>query len=440
MTLTARRRGGVLRQRNFFLLWTGETISGAGSSMATVGVPLLAVTVLHASTFAVAVLTGAAYLPWLVIGLPAGAWVDRLPTRPLMIACDVISALLFASLPAAAWLGALTTGQVVVVALLAGAANVFFSTAYQVCLPSLVTAAELVDGNAKLQGGASVATIAGRGAAGLAAEAVGAATALLANAASFLASAACLLAIQPAATHPAAHDLAARVPVASDPAAPSPAVSVARAGGVFAQTWHGIGFVARDPYLRLFTVYAAVSNFAYTGNLALVVVFLIRVVGLGSAAVGLLMAAGGVGGLLGALAAPRLARAFGTARTLVLTTVASGLAGLLIPLTARGPRIAFFVVGSMLVAAAIVVGNVILGSFRQHYCPTALLGRVTASMRFLAFGMIPLGALLAGALGTALGARGGLWIVQAIFAGSAAFLLTPRIRSARNLPDRPGGE
>jgi predicted MFS family arabinose efflux permease len=208
---------------------------------------------------------------------------------------------------------------------------------------------------------------------------------------------------------------------------------------VFAQTWHGIGFVARDPYLRLFTVYAAVSNFAYTGNLALVVVFLIRVVGLGSAAVGLLMAAGGAGGLLGALTAPRLARAFGTARTLVLTTVASGLAGLLIPLTARGPRIAFFVVGSMLVAAAIVVGNVILGSFRQHYCPAALLGRVTASMRFLAFGMIPLGALLAGALGTALGARGGLWIVQAIFAGSAAFLLTPRIRSARNLPDRPSG-
>jgi len=442
-TVIARRRGGVLRQRNFFLLWTGETISGAGSSMAAVGVPLLAVTVLHASTFAVAVLTGAAYLPWLVIGLPAGAWVDRLPVRPLMIACDVISALLFASLPAAAWLGALTTGQVVVVALLAGAANVFFSTAYQVCLPSLVTAAELVDGNAKLQGGASVATIAGRGAAGLAAEAVGAATALLANAASFGVSAACLLAIHPAAIHPAASDPAASDLAAHDltvpaPAAPSPAVSAARAGGVFAQAWHGIGYVARDPYLRLFTVYAAVSNLAYTGNLALVVVFLVRVVGLGSAAVGLLMAAGGVGGLLGALIAPRLAGTFGTARTLVLTTVASGLAGLLIPLTARGPRIACFVVGSMLVAAAIVVGNVILGSFRQHYCPPALLGRVTASMRFLAFGMIPLGALLAGALGTALGATGGLWIVQAIFAGSAAFLLTPRIRSARNLPDHPG--
>jgi len=89
--VTGRRpRGGLLSQRNFRLLWTGETVSTAGNAMATVGVPLLAVTVLHASTFAVAALTAAAYLPWLVIGLPAGAWVDRLPPRPLMVTCDVI--------------------------------------------------------------------------------------------------------------------------------------------------------------------------------------------------------------------------------------------------------------------------------------------------------------------------------------------------------------
>jgi hypothetical protein len=77
------RPGGLLRQRNFGLLWTGETISQAGSSMAVVGVPLLAVAVLHASTFAISALTAAAYLPWLAIGLPAGAWVDRRSPRPL---------------------------------------------------------------------------------------------------------------------------------------------------------------------------------------------------------------------------------------------------------------------------------------------------------------------------------------------------------------------
>lgn len=101
----ARRFGGLLWQRNFRLLWIGETVSAVGNAMAVVGVPLLAVTFLQASTFAVSALTAAAYLPWLVIGLPAGAWVDRLWRRPLMIACDVVSALLYASLPTAAWAG-----------------------------------------------------------------------------------------------------------------------------------------------------------------------------------------------------------------------------------------------------------------------------------------------------------------------------------------------
>jgi MFS family permease len=178
----ARRRGGLLWHRDFRLLWTGETISGAGTAMAAAGVPLLAVTVLHAPTIAIAALTAAAYLPWLVIGLPAGAWADRLPVRPLMITCDLVSALLYASLPAAAWLGVLTALQVVVVALLAGAANVLFATAYQVLLPALVTAGALVEGNAKLPGSASVAAIGGRSAAGLAAQAVGAAAARLATA------------------------------------------------------------------------------------------------------------------------------------------------------------------------------------------------------------------------------------------------------------------
>lgn len=410
---SARRRGGLLWHRHFRLLWIGETISGAGTAMAAAGVPLLAVTVLHASTFAVAALTAAAYLPWLMIGLPAGAWVDRLPVRPLMITCDLISALLYASLPAAAWTGLLTTAQLVVVALLAGTASVFFATAYQVLLPGLVTAGELVEGNAKLQGSASVAAIGGRAAAGLAADAVGAATALLCNVASFLVSAACLLLIRA--------DVAPRRPAA-------------RATTVRAEISEGARFIVGDPYLRPLTVYGAAANLAYTGSTALLVVFLIRIAGFGSAAVGLLLAAAGVGGVLGAVIARRLTLRLGTARALLLAALASGLFSLLIPLTGTGPRALFCVAGSTVASGGIAVGNIVIGSFRQAYCPARMLGRVSASMRFLVFGTIPLGALLAGSLGTALGPRDALWVILALYALSEAFLFTPAILARRDLP------
>ncbi|MGB6581664.1 MAG: MFS transporter [Streptosporangiaceae bacterium] len=408
------RFGGVLWQRNFRLLWVGESISAIGNAMAVVGVPLLAVESLHASTFVVAALTAAAYLPWLVIGLPAGVWVDRLPRRPLMIICDVVSALLYASLPIAAWLGALTIGQVVIVALAAGSCNVFFSTAYRAYLPSLVTAADLIEGNAKLQGSMSVANICGRGAAGIVAQAVGYAAALLFNAASFLVSAACLLLIR----------------TGTPPHEPVPRDTVR------AEISAGIRFIARDRFLRPLTIYPAVSNLAYSGSTALVVVFLIRVAGFGAAAVGLLMAFAGIGGLLGAVTARRLARRLGTARTLWLSALGTGLFGLLIPLTATGPRAACYAIGSAVVAAGIIIFNTIASSFRQTYCPPSMLGRITASMSFLVFGSIPLGALLAGALGDTLTVRAALWVTLTIYALSGTLLLTPVLRTERDLPSQ----
>lgn len=161
------RVGGLLWHRDFRLLWFGETISEVGNAMAVVAVPLLAVTVLHASTFMVSALVAAAWLSWLLIGLPAGAWVDRLPCRAVMVICDAISAALYASVPAAACLGVLTIGPLLAVALLGGVASVFFNTAYQVYLPSLVAPEDLVEGNAKLAGSASAARFGGPGLAGL---------------------------------------------------------------------------------------------------------------------------------------------------------------------------------------------------------------------------------------------------------------------------------
>src|SRR5258708_37992481 len=142
--VAGRRAGGLLRQRSFRLLWMGETGSQVGNAMAIVGVPLVAVVVLHASTFVVGLLTACGWLPWLVIGLPAGAWVDRLPVRKVMIGADLLAAGLYASVPVAAWTGVLSIGWLVAVQFAAGAASVMFMTGYQVYLPSVVEAADLI--------------------------------------------------------------------------------------------------------------------------------------------------------------------------------------------------------------------------------------------------------------------------------------------------------
>jgi MFS family permease len=426
-----RRFGGLLGQRNFRLLWIGETVSQVGNAMAVVGVPLIAVLVLHASTFEVGVLTASAWLPWLVIGLPAGAWVDRLPARQVMIACDLISALLYASVPAADWAGVLTIGWLIIVQLVAGAASVMFMTAYQVYLPSLVAPGELIEGNTKMQGSASAAAFAGPGLAGLTAQLLGAVTALLGNAISFLVSAGCLLGTRPPG----------RLVPPPRPGETRPRTvrrrRVRRATSLRREIAEGTLLVMRDPFLRVLSVYGAAANLALTGYSALLVVFLVRDIGLGPAAVGLLTAIPGVGGILGALVTGRVTARYGTARALLVCILGAVPFALLIPLTGPGPRLAFYVAGVLVATTGVAVTNIIIAAFRQSYSPPGMCGRVTATMRFLIFGTSPVGAVLGGSLGTWLGARTALWVLLGALVASGALLLTRDLTRRRDLPDQP---
>jgi MFS family permease len=409
-----RRRGGLLRQRDFRLLWTGETTSSLGSSVTGVALPLVALTTLHAGVVAVSMLSAAAWLPWLLIGLPAGAWVDRMPRRPLMMVCDIASLGLFVSVPIAAWLGGLTMAQLLTVALLAGVAKVFFATAYRAYLPSLVAKRDLVEGNARLQGSESAAQVAGPGLGGLLAQAFGAANGLLADAASFLVSLLCLRGIQ----------------------AEEPRLEVRRRA-LRHEIAEGMGFVARDRLLRVFMIFGSASNLVLTGYGAITVVFLVRSVGLSSGAAGVLIAAGSTGGVLGAFLAPRLARSIGSARALLLCKVGATPFGLVIALTGPGWRLAFFVVGSVGMVAGIVAGNVISGGFMQAYCPPAMIGRITTSIQVVNFGAIPVGALVGGFLADAAGFHTALWILFGSFVLSSLILLASPIRKDRDLPTRP---
>jgi predicted MFS family arabinose efflux permease len=407
-------RSGSVRGRGFRLLWAGEASSRLGSSMTSVALPLVAVVQLEASAFQSALLYATSWLPWLLIGLPAGAWVDRLPKRRLMIACDLLAAALFASVPVAAWLDALTIGHLLAVSFAGGAVGVFFQTAQEAYLPILLGPEELARANARLHGTAAGAQVAGPGLAGLLAQLAGAVTAVLIDAVSFLVSALCLTGIR-RAEPPARHD---RAPIRREIGA-------------------GIRFVARDPYLRVLTLYGAASNVGLIGYQSLLVVFLVREVGLGAGTVGVLLAAISCGGVAGAACATPLARRIGSARAMLVCEGASVPFGLLIPLTGPGAGLAPLVVGGLVIGVGVVAGNVLKGAFRQQYTPPAMLGRTVVTMQFLNLGAIPLGAVAAGSLAAALGVRPALWCMTAGLALTGLILLIGPMRSRRDLPSQP---
>ncbi|MFD8323355.1 MFS transporter [Kitasatospora purpeofusca] len=415
MTRDERRRSLLRRHRDFRLLWCGETAGKFGASVTGVAMPLIAVSELHASTFEIGLLSAASWAPWLVMGLPAGVWVDRLRRRTVMLVAAAVSLVLFTAVPAAAWAGRLSTGLLLAVALLTGTAAVFFQTAYTAYLPDLLSPADQPEGNAKLHGSASAAQIVGLGSGGLLAQLAGAANGMLANAATFLVSLLCLGRIRhretPAARDGRGADRALRREIGE-----------------------GLRLVARDRWLRTLTLYGATSNMALMGYQSILVAFLVREVGLAPGTVGALVAAAGSGGVLGAFAARRVAARVGTARAMILFELGLPVLALLIPLTGTGAGVLCYAVGGFGVSAGVVAGNVIKSGFQQHYCPPELLGRITASAAVLNYGTIPVGALLAGVLGTAVGLRPAMWITTAGVPLAALVLLLSPVGRVRDLP------
>lgn len=407
------RLGGLLRDRNFRWFWFGETTSKIGSATTTVAMPLVAVLVLNASTFTVGLLQAFAWLPWLLFGLVAGAWIDRLPKKPVMLACDVVSVVLFVSVPVAAWAGVLTTAHLMVVALLTGVAGVLFSTAYQPFLPSLVRDRNLPEANAKLQGSESAAEVVGPGLGGVIAQLVGAVVGLLVDAATFAVSALCLLRVR--VREPRRHRGQSRPALRREIA-------------------EGLRFIVRDPYLRVMTLYAAVGNYSDSIMEAVLVVFLVRTVGLDAGVVGMLIAARGLGGVAGAMLSPKIARRFGTARGMLLCEFCTAPFALLMPLTGAGPGLAFFLIAGVVPLAGIIASNIITTSFRQTYLPTHLLGRTTATTRLVSYGSVPLGALTGALLGQAFGPREVITMSTVATSLSVFVLLFGPLRHHRNFP------
>ena len=411
---------GLWRHRDFRRLWAGETVSLFGSEVTELALPLVAVLVLEADAGQMGLLAAARFAPFLLVTLPAGAWVDRRRRRPVLIGSNLGRALLVGLVPLLSGLGLLRMGYLYAIAFAVGTLTVLFDVAYQSYLPSLVDREQLVEGNSKLQASASAARVGGPGLGGLLVQLVGAPRALLLDATSYVISAASLLAIRN-----------------QEPDPPADRDGGSRAG-LRREITEGLAVTYRNPVLRSMAGLAATYNLFEGAVLALLVLYATRELGLAAGLIGLVVSAGSLGALTGAALTGRLERRLGVGPTLILAVVVECAALLLVPLAAGSPAVATGLLGLGFLGNGFGVGlsSVLAVSLRQVVTPDRLLGRMNASYRFLTYGAIPLGALLGGALGELLGLR------AAVAVGAAGSLLTvpwallPPLSQLRHMPEQ----
>lgn len=406
---------GLLRTHaDFRRLWLADAISKLGGSLVVLALPLLAATTLAASTWEVALLSSFATLPFLVIGLPVGAWVDRIRRRPVLIPADLSRAAVLAWVPVAAALGVLTVEQLYAVQLLVGVGTVCFDVSHGAYLPGLIGRSRLVEGRSRLEANRAIAYASGPAIGGQLVQWLGAPLTVLGTVLAFVWSARWLAVVR----------------------FREPPPRVTGDHHLLREIGDGLRFVWGQPFIRATALHATTAVLFLSTRYAVEVLFLLRTIGLQPAGIGALMTVAGLGAVAGAVLANRLARAFGRARTVLLSGLGLALAGLLVPLTGPGLGLLWFAAGAGLAAFSIIVTTVVGVSVRQLLCPDHLLGRMGATTRFLAWATLPLGGLVGGALGTALGLRATLWLTGVgLLLASLWLLLSPACR-ARDLPDR----
>lgn len=409
-------RTSLWRHRGFLSLWAGETTSQFGAQLGFLAIPVLAIQVLAASEFEIGLLNALQTAAFLVIGLPAGAWIDRWLKRRVMILADVVRAVALGLLPVFWFLGVLDFVHLLVIATIVGIATVFFDVSYQSYIPVLVPRDAIADANSKLESTAQVARVGGPAIAGGLLAILQAPLLLLGTAATYVVSFVALLTIRDTETPKPRSDR-------------RPLVTEIR---------EGIAFVVRQPLLRRIVLTTGVGNFFQTIAMTMLPVLVLRELGLSPAVFGIATSVGAVAGIVGALFAARLARVLGEGTVIPVSAVVLGGALLLAPLMAVLPAAAIplLIATELLLSIAVLVYNITQVSFRQRICPPELLGRMNASIRFFVWGVMPLGALLSGVLAATIGLVPTMWIGAVGGLLSAGFVVFSPLLGMRKLPEQ----
>ncbi|WP_431219431.1 MFS transporter [Leifsonia xyli] len=407
----------LFASRDFRLLLAGQTTSQLGAQISGVALPLLAVVTLHATAFEVGLLGAASTIAFAVLGLPAGAWVDRVRRRPLLVASDAVRAVLLATIPLAAVFGILTMGQLLLVSLLAGVARVFFDVAYRSYLPAVIGRERVLAGNSSLEFVRASGQVAGPALGGILVTLIGAASVLVVQAGTFAVSALCLIGIGAREDAPTAHVDGRRRRMRSEIA-------------------EGLGFVFRSRVLRATAVASALSNFSFAIASAVNMVFLSRTLGLSPALIGIVIAVGSVTVMIGAAFTTRLSRAVGSVRIVWLSLAVTAPLSLLGAFAQPGWWTLLIVLGIAAGEFGQIVYAITQVSVRQQVCPDRILGRVNATMQVVVMGLFPVGAIVGGLLGDAIGARWTLIVAGGLLLACPA-VLWAALRGRRDVADLP---
>ncbi len=376
-------RSELWRHRDFLNVWTAETISVFGSQFYLIAMPLVAVLVLDASESDMGLLFAVEMSPFLIFGLLAGVLADRMERRRMMIVCDFGRALTLVAIPVAWYFDILSWPVMFAVAFTAGVFTAFFDIAYQAYLPVLVKRNQLLDANSKLETSRSSSQVAGPSIAGIVVDLMGAPLALLANSISFLGSAVFLLRVK------------TRELVDRENANKS----------IVSEIRDGLRIVLKNPILR------GIAGCTSTGNLfgsmffALVMLFMVESLELNATWIGVIFAVGAVGAVVGALVSSRIVAAIGLGRTIVISAAAFSLPITLLVLANPGNALVLLMPLMFLNGLLMVLYNVNQVSLRQAITPANLQGKMNATMRFLVWGVFPIGGLLGGYLGESLGIK-----------------------------------
>jgi predicted MFS family arabinose efflux permease len=408
----------LFRNPRFAWLFTAQTLSVMGSQLGGFAVTVVAVVMLSASEGEMGILNAANTAAFLVVGLLAGAWVDRWVKRRVMIIADLVRMVMMALIPILYFAGSLQIWHLIVIGAVVGVATVFFDVAYQSVIPILFKSEHIAPANSALETSSQISHISGPPIAGSLIAFMTAPVVLIFDAVSFGISALTLSFIK-------------------DDEKPKP---LEDRRPLHKEIAEGVKFVWNEPIIRAVSFCTSSTNLFNTIGTTLMGIYVLRELEISLPVFGLIMTIAGVGGLLGASMSAKLAAWMGEGQLIAISAFGSAAAFMMVPLTGLVDHFwAPFILAAIEFAISffVLTYNITQVSARQRICPKPLLGRMNASIRFFVWGVMPIGALLAGVLGTAFGAFTTIVIGGVGMLFASLFVILHPLARMRKLPVAP---